>query len=65
MSKRCKKAKVTCMCGCGRRFVKTTYNRIYASVLCKDRVAQRNLRERAKLYPERAALEFGSIGRQP
>jgi hypothetical protein len=47
------------MCGCGRRYVKTTYNRRYATVQCKDRVAQRTFREKAK-----AAVEYEVMGRQ-
>jgi hypothetical protein len=57
--------RVVCKCGCRRMFVKSTYNHIYATKACKDRVGQRLLRERAKLYPERVAEQLGANGRQP
>ena len=67
MSKRRKTIKfpkVTCACGCGRRFVKSTYNRIYARVECKNIVGQRLVRARAKGFPERAAEQLGAMGSQ-
>lgn len=44
-----------CACGCGRRVQKTTYNRKYATVRCKDRMSQQALRER------RALLELARL----
>lgn len=47
--------RVKCPCGCGRKFVPTTYNRKYYARDCTDRMSQRALRERRLLLMQAAS----------
>lgn len=52
----------TCVCGCRRKFRSGIKNKKYFEYACKNKDAQRRLRERARGYSELHAAEVGANG---
>jgi hypothetical protein len=51
-----------CACGCGRKFRSHLKTRKYFEYACKNKDAQRRLRDRAKKYHEMNAEQNGAMG---